>query len=262
MGADGEKIMAMKNRTTCAVPECGAPISGYSNLCDEHRVPGGVVRVDDSTMIITAWAVEHGDECGIVLLNDFALGDRFSGRAGFKSKLRDQGFVNVRLLSTPEELAAAKKPAEGKKAGAWSGSWKSQYPWHAPKKKRTFSDLRAIVLTNVVGQDGDALMALVFQDEVKLKYPDGYARTFSINGRLETPASLDELIDLAKIPMRAYCSTVTPETPELTVHRSPAGMDDEGTRKWLESLPRVRLVEHPERPEGLNGPLLPAGQAG
>ena len=69
--------MAMEGRTRCSVPECGARISGYSNLCDERRLPGGVVRMDESTMIISAWAVEHENECGILLLNDFAAGDLF-----------------------------------------------------------------------------------------------------------------------------------------------------------------------------------------
>jgi hypothetical protein len=30
-------------------------------------------------MINTAWSVEHGDKYGIILLNDFVLGDLFSG---------------------------------------------------------------------------------------------------------------------------------------------------------------------------------------
>jgi hypothetical protein len=200
-------------------------------------------------MVIGAWAVDHENESGIVLLNDFALGDRHSGRAGFEAKLREQGFTNVRLLRTPEELDAAKQPAEGKKVGAWSGSWQPQYPWHVPNKERAFSDLRALVLTNVVGQNGDSLMALVYRDDVRLKYPDGYARTISINERLETPASVDELIGLTEKSMRAYCSAATAETPQLTVHRVPAGLDDEGTRKWLESLPGVELVEHSQRRE-------------
>ena len=127
-------VVAMEGRTICAVPECGAPISGDGNLCDQHRIPGGIVRVGASTMVITAWAAEHANDVGVILLNDWALGVHFSGREGSQAKLREQGFVNVRLLRTPEEVAAAKTPAEGKKRGAWSGSWQAQYPWHAPKK--------------------------------------------------------------------------------------------------------------------------------
>ena len=201
-------------------------------------------------MVIGAWAVDHEDESGVILLNDFALGDRHSGRAGFEAKLREQGFTDVRILRTPEELEAARQPAGGKKLGAWSGSWQAQYPWHAPKKERAFSDLRALVLTNVVGQNGDALMALVYRDDVRLKYPDGYARTITVNERLDSRASVDQLIDLTEKCMRAYCSTATAETPQLTIHRVPAGLDDEGTRKWLESLPGVELVQRPQRPEG------------
>jgi hypothetical protein len=125
--------MPMKDRTTCAVPECGARISGHSNLCDQHRIPGAIARMGDNTMVITAWAVEHGDECGIVFLNDFAAGDLFRGADGFLAKLREQGFVNVRLLRTPQELEAAKPPAEGKRVGDWGGPWKTKYPWEGAR---------------------------------------------------------------------------------------------------------------------------------
>lgn len=125
--------MPMKDLEQCAVPECGAPITGHSNLCDQHRIPGAIVRMGDSTMVITAWAVEHGDECGIVLLNDWALGANFAGRERFESKLKEQGFVNVRLLRTPQELEAAKQPAEGKRVGDWGGPWKTEYPWEGAR---------------------------------------------------------------------------------------------------------------------------------
>ena len=132
--------MPIKDRTTCAVRECDAPISGYSNLCDSHRIPGAIVRMGDNTMIIAAWVVEHEHEYGIVFLNDFAAGDLFGGRAGFEAKLRKQGFVNVNLLRTQEELAAAKAPAEGKKVGDWGGPWKTQYPWEVAKAPDRFGD--------------------------------------------------------------------------------------------------------------------------
>jgi hypothetical protein len=125
--------MPMKDRTTCAVPECGAPISGFSNLCDSHGIPGAIARLGENSMVIAAWAVEHGNECGIVFVNDFAAGDLFGGRPGFEAKLREQGFVNVRLLRTPQEVEAAKQPAEGKKAGDWGGPWRTKYPWEVAK---------------------------------------------------------------------------------------------------------------------------------
>lgn len=123
--------MAIEGNTTCAVPGCGAPTSGPNNLCEEHRLPGMAVRVGGSTMVITAWYAEHDDEAGMILLNDLTLGQIFGGRAGFETKLCEQGFENVRNLDTPEELEAAKRPAQGKKVGGWAGPWKTQYPWEA-----------------------------------------------------------------------------------------------------------------------------------
>ena len=46
-------------------------------------------------------------------------------------KLGEQGFTSVRNIETPEEFAAAKKPAEGKKVGNWGGPWRTQYPWQS-----------------------------------------------------------------------------------------------------------------------------------
>ena len=56
--------MVIDGNTTCAVPGCGAHISGPNNLCEEHRLPGMSVRVDGSTMVIAAWYAEHGEEAG------------------------------------------------------------------------------------------------------------------------------------------------------------------------------------------------------
>jgi hypothetical protein len=155
--------MPMKGRTQCAVPECGAPLSGYSNLCTAHMVPGAIVRLGNSTMIIMSWLVRHGKEHGLIALNDFALGDLFSGRTGFEARLKEQGFTNVRNLAIPEELEAARS----KKLASWSGPWRAQYPWQeGSQKERTCSDLAALVLTNVFGPgvDGSNLMALVYRD--------------------------------------------------------------------------------------------------
>jgi len=121
--------MAIDGNTTCAVPGCGAPISGPNNLCEEHRLPGMAVRVGGSTMVINAWYAEHGDEAGVILLNDLALGEIFGGGAGFEAKLGEQGFENVRNLATLEELGAAKRPVQDKKAGDWAGPWRAHYPW-------------------------------------------------------------------------------------------------------------------------------------
>jgi hypothetical protein len=119
-----------------AVVDCAGPISGPNNLCNHHRLPGPIVQVDDSTMMITAWVAEHGDEVGIILLNDFALGDCFGGREGFEAELAVQGFSNVRNIATSKELEAAKYPTLGKKAGDWGGPWRTRYAWEVTSDDR------------------------------------------------------------------------------------------------------------------------------
>ena len=58
---------------------------------------------------------EYERETGIILLNDFALGDLLVGAPGSRSAFRDQGFTGTRLMCTPEELKALMNPANGKK---------------------------------------------------------------------------------------------------------------------------------------------------
>jgi len=118
--------MPMQGVTECTAG-CGAPISGPGNLCLTHRVPGGVVRVGDRTFVVTVWYAEHNGEGGIILLNDFALGDLFGGRAGFEAELQRQRFTAVRNIATPEELEVVK--AANKKLASWGGPWLTKYPW-------------------------------------------------------------------------------------------------------------------------------------
>jgi len=122
----GRAIGASKK---CAVPGCNIPICDFRNLCLEHELPGIVVEVDDSKMLITTWRAEHGDEVGVIYLNDRTVGDMFGGREGFEAQLAEQGLVNVRLLETQQELDAAKQPPKGKKIGDWGGPWMTKYPW-------------------------------------------------------------------------------------------------------------------------------------
>jgi hypothetical protein len=129
LGSEATREEIAQGSAPCAVHQCKAPISGPGYLCDEHRLPGMVVSVNNITFVMTTWAVEHGDESGIIILNDFALGDLFAGRAGFEKRLREQGFTGIRLIRTPEELESAKQPVDGKKLGVWSGPWNMQYPW-------------------------------------------------------------------------------------------------------------------------------------
>jgi hypothetical protein len=123
--------MAIMGRTTCAVRKCGLPVCEFGNLCEEHELPGAIVRIGNDTGIVTCWYVERGHEAAVVVLNDFALGDFFGGRKAFDEKLRKQGFSTVRLLTTPIEIEAAKKHNGGKELASWGGPWKTQYPWES-----------------------------------------------------------------------------------------------------------------------------------
>src|SRR5271156_3559637 len=120
--------MAVEGNAKCAVGGCNLPISGASNLCSKHRLPGVAARTGNSSMVITIWAVEHEDLAGAIFLNDWALGRHFGGSTGFEERLRRQGFTNVRNIRTPEELELAKRLAAGKKLGIW-GPWEPTYPW-------------------------------------------------------------------------------------------------------------------------------------
>src|SRR5436305_3968664 len=123
--------MGIEGKRTCAVRRCTAPVSAPSNLCINHLLPGAVVRSGKNTYVITCWYAEHQNEVGVILLNDFALGDLFGGRAGFEAKLREQGFVNVRSLGSQTEVDKDTTPPPGKKAGMWGGPWLQKYPWEA-----------------------------------------------------------------------------------------------------------------------------------
>jgi hypothetical protein len=37
--------MTMKGLTKCSVPRCSGSVNGYSNLCDNHRVPGNGISL-------------------------------------------------------------------------------------------------------------------------------------------------------------------------------------------------------------------------
>jgi len=92
----------------------------------KHGLPGLVVRGGDNDYVITAWAAKHGNEEGIIILNDLALGELFAGRAGFEKKLQDQGLVDVRNIPTDEEVRSI---MTSHKRAEWSGPWLTEYPW-------------------------------------------------------------------------------------------------------------------------------------
>ena len=92
-------IMAFKSVVKCAVSECNGQCSDEANLCEKHLVPGMVVKHGDNTCVVTAWFAEHANLAGVILLNDFALGDLFGG-AAWKSRAskRSRTFVRPRNL--------------------------------------------------------------------------------------------------------------------------------------------------------------------
>ncbi len=114
--------------TRCAVPGCPNKRDGYANLCGLHKQPGLAIEIEGNNFVITFWLVRHGKETGIVLLNDYALGDLHGGAEGFRAQLQAQGFTGIRLLGTLEELDAAGQQV----LAAWSGPWLCEYPWERP----------------------------------------------------------------------------------------------------------------------------------
>jgi hypothetical protein len=123
--------MGMEGHTECAVRGCSGKIAGADNLCRKHALPGMVVRTGNNTMVITAWYAERNNEYGLIYLNDYALGDLFSGAEGFAERLRKQGFVNVRAMTTEQELKTALDPRKhiNRTPGAWAGPWQITYLW-------------------------------------------------------------------------------------------------------------------------------------
>src|ERR1035437_6305174 len=122
--------MAFEGRSECAVHGCKSSNSEGANLCDEHLVPGMVIKFGNSTGVATAWYTERANQAGMIVLNDFALGDLFGGARGFKAKLEQQGFDKIRNLRTPEEFEAARIRI-AKAPGKWSGPWLTEYSWES-----------------------------------------------------------------------------------------------------------------------------------
>jgi hypothetical protein len=120
--------MELETKPKCAVRTCAEVAASIGNLCNRHQVPGVVFESPSRTYVVTSWYAEHEGTRGIVVLNDFALGDLFGGLEAFQAELMRQGFTAIHLLVTPEELADAKEKALAA-PGRWSGPWSEQYPW-------------------------------------------------------------------------------------------------------------------------------------
>lgn len=122
--------MNSETKSKCAVRACAETAASIGNLCDQHQVPGVVFESSSSnrTYVVTSWYAEHEGTRGIVVLNDFALGDLFGGEEGFRAELMLQGFTAIRLLATPEEFEDAKEMVR-MAPGRWSGPWSTRYSW-------------------------------------------------------------------------------------------------------------------------------------
>jgi hypothetical protein len=45
--------MPLRGLMKCSVPACDESVGEYANLCDAHKMPGAIVAVGQSTMIVT-----------------------------------------------------------------------------------------------------------------------------------------------------------------------------------------------------------------
>ena len=120
--------MAFEGQNNCAVHECGRPCSDGANLCQDHYIPGVVIELQNGTCVVTVWFAERAKQAGVIVMNDYELGDLFGGAAGFKAQLERQGFSDVRNLSTFKDLEEANIRV-ARAPGNWAGPWSEQYPW-------------------------------------------------------------------------------------------------------------------------------------
>ena len=121
--------MAFEGVKECAVPSCKKPCCYSANMCYEHSVPGAVVAVGEGTGVITSWYAERAGKSGIIVIDDFDLGNLFGGVHGFTTELNRHNFTAVHILRTPAELAAARAKFLNN-PGNFSGPWGTQYSWN------------------------------------------------------------------------------------------------------------------------------------
>jgi len=82
----------------------------------------------NGTFVVSSWYAEHEGTRGILLLNDYALGDLLGGEEGSRAEPVRQGFSAIRLLSTPHEVEKARELMR-MAPGSWNGPWKTLYAW-------------------------------------------------------------------------------------------------------------------------------------
>lgn len=71
----------------------GARVPRVFRGLEEHRLPGMGVRVSGSTMVITAWYAELGDEAGVILLNLLGAGRPLRRRRGVRGEASGTGLL-------------------------------------------------------------------------------------------------------------------------------------------------------------------------
>ena len=104
--------------TGCAVRGCNGEAAYH--LCMHHAIPGMVVGEGTSMFVISIWLVQRRNALHFIVLNDYALGDLFDGRAGFESQLASQGYQVLKLISSEEELEATHLRHPAARLTPWS----------------------------------------------------------------------------------------------------------------------------------------------
>jgi hypothetical protein len=88
----------------CVVKECGLPAAYH--LCLKHAFPGGVVEVlpAGQSFVIGCWFAERKGSHFLLTLNDYTLGKLFGNRKQFEEQLISDGYTQVRLIPTEEDV--------------------------------------------------------------------------------------------------------------------------------------------------------------
>jgi hypothetical protein len=101
----------------CVVSGCNRDATYH--LCEQHAVPGTVVEVNGEGFVVSDWLAERAGQMCVIRVNDFALGDLYGGRQELEHQLSVQGYKVHGLISSEEEMEAAKKRYPGLQITRW-----------------------------------------------------------------------------------------------------------------------------------------------